>query len=767
MKNINQNPSIYKDVLDKHGIIAVTDAHGKIIHVNDNFCDISGYSREELLGQDHRIVNSGYHDKEFFEEMWSTIKSGKPWKGEIKNRKKGGDFYWVEATILPLLDENNELYRFFTFRTVITKLKRDEILSKEIQSLSKIGGWEIDISSMSAIWSEEVYKIHDVDLNDQYSVENAINFYVPEDRERISKYVSDALEEHKPFNDTFQIISKIGVSKHVRTIGKPIIDPDGRLIKIVGTFQDITEQVQRENELRESKTYLELALEGSGLGVWDWYLEDNSVRFDKRWCSMLGFDVQSVSMELKTWEERVHPEDLADCYKDIQAYLNGETEYYENIHRMKHANGKWVYILDRGRISDWDKDGKPVRFTGTHLDITDSVSAQQVKLDEMTQIVSSTPSCLKIIDDEGKLLDMNRQGLDLIGAVDLPQVFEANVYDIVEESHRENFKDFNERVCSGENGSLVFEIISLDGTRRWMETYAAPYKLPNGKTAHIAITNDISDKVKYEQELEEQKKLAQHSARLASIGELAAGVGHEINNPLAIAKGYLGILEDSLESRAEKEMISKSLSALDRIESITNGLRTFSRMDFSDTKPFSPHKAVNDSIDLIKGIYKTDGIEFENNIKEQEDVFIKGNLGNFQQVLMNLISNSKDAMNGQSSKLIKITSSHNKDVFKLVVEDAGCGMSQAIIDKIYNPFFTTKDVGKGTGIGMSLVSNFIKDMGGNIDIDSVEGSGTKISISIPRCEESPVLRSKSNIDKADLNLRLLIIEVESGIRDVL
>ena len=111
------------------------------------------------------------------------------------------------------------------------------------------------------------------------------------------------------------------------------------------------------NEPEELVKYLDLALEGANLGIWDWYLIDNSVRFDSRWAAMLGLDYSKIDMELSTWESRVHPDDLEKCYADIKAYMDGETELYENIHRMKHANGHWVYILDRGRFSDWDENG--------------------------------------------------------------------------------------------------------------------------------------------------------------------------------------------------------------------------------------------------------------------------------------------------------------------------------------------------------------------------------------------------------------------------
>jgi signal transduction histidine kinase/CheY-like chemotaxis protein len=272
-----------------------------------------------------------------------------------------------------------------------------------------------------------------------------------------------------------------------------------------------------------------------------------------------------------------------------------------------------------------------------------------------------------------------------------------------------------------------------------------------------------------------------HITKLATIGELAAGVGHEINNPLYIANSNVEMIKKRLEEIGVfdsdvSRYIHKYKNASHRIKNIVQGLRTFSRVDSDEMKLLALNPMVDETGMLLKEIYEKNGVTLYWDMPV-DSTFIKGNPGRIQQGLMNLLSNAKDATNGQARREIDIKLSVEGDRTILAVKDSGCGIPKAIQHQVCEAFYTTKEPGKGTGIGLNLTSKIMIEHTGRLHFES-NSAGTIFYMEFPTPNAQVILSAKTNehskvtipekAQKVDYaTTKVLIVDDEQDLRDAI
>lgn len=240
---------------------------------------------------------------------------------------------------------------------------------------------------------------------------------------------------------------------------------------------------------------------------------------------------------------------------------------------------------------------------------------------------------------------------------------------------------------------------------------------------------------KLNRKIKEQQSINEHQSKLASLGELAAGVAHEINNPLTIVIGYNQVLKRILKNEKDylkyQKILDKKYNAYLRIKKIVDSLRYFSRKESEKNEIFSIKQAVDNVLELISDLYSKDGITITTT-NDGKDYKTFGSFDKFQQILLNLISNAKDATEGKNHREIKIDISKVGSNTRVSICDNGTGIEPKLLQKIFDPFFTTKDPRKGTGLGLGLVNKMINDLNGKIIVKSELGLGSEFVLFLPQ-----------------------------------
>ncbi len=246
--------------------IVITDRNGTIEYVNPKFTEVTGYTYEEVIGQNPRVLKSEDQPKEFYKELWDTILSGKEWRGEFKNRKKNGEIYWEQASISPIKNEKGEITHFVAVKEDITQrklmeneLKHMEELIKESQSVGNVGSWELDLVTNTLLWSEEVYRIFGANPQDfKPSYEAFLEIVHPDDRLLVhNAYISSIENKEDHYEVEHRIVRRDnGEIRYVLEKCRHVKDSSGKVIRSIGMVQDITQRKELEMELLEANEKL-------------------------------------------------------------------------------------------------------------------------------------------------------------------------------------------------------------------------------------------------------------------------------------------------------------------------------------------------------------------------------------------------------------------------------------------------------------------------------------------------------------------------------
>jgi PAS domain S-box-containing protein len=533
-------------------------------------------------------------------------------------------------------------------------------------------------------------------------------------------------------------------------------------------IRDISEHIRSDEKLRQISDRLLLATRAAKIGIWDFDVRNNSLVWDDTMFHMYGIAPDKFSGSYEAWRRNIHPDDLSRAEEETRMALRGEKEY-DTEFRVLWPDQSVHYIKSTALVQR-GASGQAVRMVGTNWDITELKEAQE-SLMKLTQAVAQSPVSIVITNVDGEIEFVNPKFTEVVGFRS-DEVLGQKAHIFMEGEMRPDiYTQLWQTITSGNTWQGELQNKRKSGELFWEMVAVSPVKNSSGElTNFIIIKEDVSEQKALERQV-------RHAQKMDAIGTLAGGIAHDFNNLLTAIIGFGTLLEmemapdDPLRTNA-----SSILSAADRAASLTKSLLTFSKEQSLDMK-------ILDLNDVIRGVEKLLPQVLREDIEcrlllADEELTIFGDMGQIDQVLLNLAINARDAMPDGGELTIstmpmdmdrQFINAHGYGAIGhyavLSVTDTGLGMDEATRQRIFEPFFTTKDVGKGTGLGLSIIFGIVKQHHGFITCYSEPGIGSTFNIYLP-LHQGKIAReiTQDAIPRAGGTETILLAEDEEAVR---
>ncbi|WP_428269306.1 PAS domain S-box protein [Haliangium sp.] len=738
-------------VSDSGGLYCVVGVDGHFLEVGERWTHVLGYPPGELLG---RLFFDYLHpddvDPSRAQALLMINDNARTVSFENRYRCQDGSYRWLSWYAI----SDRERRRTLAFATDLTDLRRQERLLRETQIAARVGGWELDVARGLMYWTEENFRIHETSPEEYTpTVEGSLSYYTEDSAPIINEAVRRAIEHGEPFDLELEMVTARGRRIWCRDVAH-VIEEDGRAARVYGSCQDITEQRRYREALRESEERLRTLIRDVRVGVLVHGPDGQVVQCNQAALDVLGLTrEQLMSDDPLGGEHNLIHEDgrpfTFDEYPVLHAIRTRRSVTGINMGLYRARHDDWVWLLMHAVVQVDDR-GAVKSVVCSFADITARKRAEDAARDShaMFQAVYENAGLGVILRGiDGRLIDCNPTFERMIGhSADILRelAVERYVYhdDIAAPAKR------HRALLAGERSSYEVDrrYLSADGDILWGHVTVSVVGDGDGAPRHLVeMIMDITDRKRMEAQL-------MLTDRLASLGTMAAGVAHEINNPLTWLMGNITYVVETLTELRHQigldpddydglfRSLEDSLAGAERIRTIVQDLRLFARTRPSHDATADITRVVQSTLRMLHNqIMHRARCELE--ISDELPVVL-GDEARLGQVMTNLVVNAVQAMpDGRSQdNLLRIRVVPEGEYVVIAVADNGVGIPAEVQTHIFDPFFTTKSVGEGTGLGLSICHSIVAELGGGIELKSEVGRGTTFTV---RLRVAPAARGSS------------------------